>query len=239
MKNALTTMMAGAATVAAVTASSTFMLGAATVTAVTVGSAFMAAPAEALAIVPGDNLMIGGDVTISRDTTNPNIFSFTDFTNTEISETSSNPPFAVNTPLTIADFSASTATGSILDTPIVPFISGIQLTDGSTAVFNLTSSTFSVIETTIPGIGTQFSNFFLSLSGEFVAGDTVLGGGLLTTQIRNARLGNGTSFSGELTAVPTPAAVLPGLIGMGTAVFRKKKQEDEGEVTLETAEVRS
>ena len=238
MKNALTTMMAGAATVAAVTASSTFMLGAATVTAVTVGSAFMAAPAEALAIVPGDNLMIGSDVTISRDTTDPNIFSFTDFTNTKISETSSNPPFAVNTPLTIADFSASTATGSILDTPIVPFISGIQLTDGSTAVFNLTSSAFSVTERIITGLG-PFYDFTFSLSGEFVAGDTVLGGGMFTTQINTDRLGNSTTFSGELTAVPTPAAVLPGLIGMGTAVFRKKKQEDEGEVTLETAEVRS
>ncbi len=55
--------------------------------------------------------------------------------------------------------------------------------------------------------------------------------GLLTTQIDEA--GN-SSFS--ITAVPTPAAVLPGLLGMGAAAFRKKKQEDEGEMNLETAD---
>ena len=48
---------------------------------------------------------------------------------------------------------------------------------------------------------------------------------LLTTQIN----GSGAStFS--ITAVPTPAAVLPALIGMGTAAFRKKKQEGEEEL---------
>jgi hypothetical protein len=35
----------------------------------------------------------------------------------------------------------------------------------------------------------------------------------------------GSTVSGEIEAVPTPAAVLPALIGMGTAALRKKKGE--------------
>ena len=42
---------------------------------------------------------------------------------------------------------------------------------------------------------------------------------------------------GSISVVPTPAAVLPGLIGMGTAAFRKKKQEKEEESV--TAEVKA
>lgn len=36
----------------------------------------------------------------------------------------------------------------------------------------------------------------------------------------------------EVTPVPTPAAVLPALIGMGTAAFRKKKREGEEEMAM-------
>ncbi len=34
-------------------------------------------------------------------------------------------------------------------------------------------------------------------------------------------------YRGQVEVIPTPAAVLPGLIGMGAAVFRKKKQGEE------------
>lgn len=45
---------------------------------------------------------------------------------------------------------------------------------------------------------------------------------------------DGSTISGQVAVVPTPAAVLPGLIGLGTAAFRKKKKA--GEETLATAD---
>lgn len=41
---------------------------------------------------------------------------------------------------------------------------------------------------------------------------------------------DGSTISGSIAVVPTPAAVLPGLVGLGTAVFRKKKQKEENEL---------
>ncbi len=42
--------------------------------------------------------------------------------------------------------------------------------------------------------------------------------------------------SGSIEVIPTPAAVLPGLMGMATAAFRKKKQKENNELATIEAE---
>ncbi len=43
---------------------------------------------------------------------------------------------------------------------------------------------------------------------------------------------DGSTVAGSVAVVPTPAAVLPGLMGLGTAAFRKKKKEGEEEIAV-------
>lgn len=109
----------------------------------------------------------------------------------------------------------------------IPFLSGLDDgLGGNTRTYTLTSFTLNLDDPFFPG-STSFA-FNAALNGFFqpptpgVQGIGGLGGfGALTS--------DGTTISGAITAVPTPAAVLPGLIGMGTAAFRKKKQEKEEE----------
>jgi hypothetical protein len=79
---------------------------------------------------------------------------------------------------------------------------------GSSANFKLTSIT-----------SQQVSNSYVyNLSGFF---GTTPGTGTLTTQV-----GSGArSWSATITAIPTPA-LLPGLIGLGVGVLRKRKAEE-------------
>jgi hypothetical protein len=110
---------------------------------------------------------------------------------------------------------------------------------GRTRTFTVTSFTLNLqspftipltppVVTTLRGFDASFTGFFQPP----VVGMAGFGGGAGFGSIKDG----GTSIAGSITAVPTPAAVLPGLMGMGAAAFRKKKQEDEGEVTPETAE---
>ncbi len=59
---------------------------------------------------------------------------------------------------------------------------------------------------------------------EWVTVGTEIGFGILT--VDNA-FGAASVTISDFEVVPTPAAVLPGLMGMGAAVFRKKKQGEE------------
>ena len=217
MKNTLTTMMAGAATVAAVTA----------------GSAFMAAPAEAVTIKNGDVLSLTGNATLSS----PDFEEVYNLNFTEaVTSFFQGDPFVPNDLVAIASVNG-VSHGDTFG-PIDSFITGIQLTDGPDVNFNLRRATF---ETTSNGA------LLASIRGHFVnINNDKLGVGNLSFQITpmggqdSVLPGLGGTkqgtFSATLTAVPTPGAVLPGLIGMGTAVFRKKKQEDGADVAVEPAE---
>ncbi|MBE9138776.1 PTPA-CTERM sorting domain-containing protein [Nodosilinea sp. LEGE 07088] len=67
------------------------------------------------------------------------------------------------------------------------------------------------------------SSSFEALISGFFTPSGLAGSGSLTAQ-GGFKL-NGTSFSADITAIPTPA-LLPGLVGLGFAALRKRKQED-------------
>lgn len=80
--------------------------------------------------------------------------------------------------------------------------------------FVLQNVTVTAGPTTIP-LYVAFISGFFTPSG--LGGD-----GSLTSQ-GSLVLGSGSSFSADITAVPTPA-LLPGLIGLGVAALRKREQ---------------
>ena len=218
MKNTLTTMMAGAATVAAVTA----------------GSAFMAAPAEALSF--GDTLDFSTDA-------DRNLAKLTDLGggqfefsagDLEIDATSAfgmaGTKFTSN-PITLQQVTTQVgfaATYTLLGPTPVTWLTGLDDGSGGNRTFDLVSFT---LNTTTLGASTGFN---ATLNGFFnPPGVQGLGG---VGGFGSLRGSLGSTISGEIEVVPTPAAVLPGLIGMGTAVFRKKKQEDGADVAVEPAE---
>ncbi|MBD2081294.1 PTPA-CTERM sorting domain-containing protein [Leptolyngbya sp. FACHB-17] len=88
----------------------------------------------------------------------------------------------------------------------------------------------------------QFRGSFFRTTGTGVNGDPLVLGQLLSagtgsiTSQGNANAPGFASFSGSITAVPTPA-LLPSLIGFGVAALRKRKGEAVTEV--ETAEVKA
>ena len=73
----------------------------------------------------------------------------------------------------------------------------------------------------------KFDSFNLSVEGIFRNGKEALGEGLLTAQFKDGQKSGLSSYSGtfEVTRqIPTPA-LLPGLIGLGMGVLRKRKKE--------------
>jgi hypothetical protein len=93
------------------------------------------------------------------------------------------------------------------------FLSGIDLPGfpgGNDLQFDLTKFVFS------QGTGDATIEGFFRLGS-----DSILGSGLFTSQ---TNLGNPSSYSLTIQAVPTPA-LLPGLIGLGVAALRRKKDE--------------
>jgi hypothetical protein len=66
------------------------------------------------------------------------------------------------------------------------------------------------------------SNSFEAIISGFFTPSNLAGDGGLTAQ--GGLTLDGTSFSADITAIPTPA-LLPGLLGLGVAALRKRKQE--------------
>lgn len=103
--------------------------------------------------------------------------------------------------------------GSVVPTKL---IDGIATTEGNDISFFLTG-----VDTDVTGSGVTFG-----LSGYFAAAldpKTVLSSGSFTTQIKTGA----TTFSGNLEAVPTPAAVLPILAGLFGAASKRKRDGEE------------
>lgn len=201
---------------------------------VLIGSLAGAAPAQALSF--GDTLEFStDDAVVSNEATltdlGGGLFSF-DVGAIDIDVSSVFGPASAaitDTAITLQEIAAigdSAASFELVGTNI-PFLSGLDDgLGGNTRTYTLTSFLLNLDDPFFPG-STSFA-FDAALNGFFqpptpgVQGIGGLGGfGALTS--------DGTTISGAITAVPTPAAVLPGLIGMGTAAFRKKKQEKEEE----------
>jgi hypothetical protein len=197
-------------------------LGAAALaTAVSVSA--MAPSAEAASIKNGDTLTFKGDVSITKVGDNF-AFDFAPFANiVDVGASSDTPPFVAPSSATITSFAAPGGALGLPIAPLTPFLSQIELTDGTFASFNLDSLNFSTAFVNQD----QFFNF--DLAGKFVTalGKEIPAFGGFTTQVQHSSLlggtAVGTTYSGDLTAVPTPA-LLPGLVGMGAAALRKKRK---------------
>jgi uncharacterized protein YjbI with pentapeptide repeats len=97
--------------------------------------------------------------------------------------------------------------------PINNFITGV----------NLGSAPFSNVDFNLTSFIWNSSTGDADLTGVFVSGsDSIQAVGRFTSQLSAAN--NLSSYSLSITAVPTPA-LLPGLIGMGVAALRRKKDE--------------
>ncbi len=196
------------------------------------GTMLASAPAEAAIIAGGSALNIsnpdvfGGGV--RRDGNTLNFYSFTNPFNGAISGQRTNVSGGTGSfvnsniaslfpPLPQIKDLALVATGNptlfTISGPIAGFITGVDLFDGfppSSVRFDLTSFLW------------NSTTGDADLSGTFVSGpDSIAAVGRFTSQLD---LTNPSSYSLSIKAVPTPA-LLPGLIGLGVAALRRKKDE--------------
>ncbi len=183
-----------------------------------------ASPAQAFDITPGSILSFVGSVKVSPDVNNPSLLTFSSVTGDAnkitIVEDSSTGSFAGlgGTTASIKALSLSLVSpgGSIFKGgPIANFITGIGT--GSDAIsFDLTEFLFNKTnaDATFNGIFRRGTSSILAEGGTF------------TSQLndkKNLKFKT-SSFSGDVAAIPTPA-LLPGLIGLGMGVLRKRKKE--------------
>ncbi|MGB3300304.1 MAG: PTPA-CTERM sorting domain-containing protein [Phormidesmis sp.] len=108
------------------------------------------------------------------------------------------------------------------------------------------SKTIRLISATFASVDSD-DDFSLFLDGNFLGSAGIPGGNIFDFSpfsIVGDQLGFGTTdlsddyylSAVEVKAVPTPAAVLPVLLGMGTAALRKKKHEGEEELAITSTE---
>lgn len=184
----------------------------------------VSAPAQAASIA-GQTLSFTGSVrleTPGADTSLLNFSSFgdTNFGTATVADASADvfglggATFGV-TDLMLTNTSATTwelATG-----PVTNWLSGLSNGLGFTLEqFVLENVNVSAGPATVP-LYVAFVSGFFTPSG-------LDGSGSLTSQGRLV-LGSGSSFSADITAVPTPA-LLPGLLGLGAMALRKRGQGD-------------
>jgi hypothetical protein len=211
--------------------SKTKFFGAAAAAIALSAATISAAPAHALSIAPGSeinfNSPVRGRVTIGIDKIN-----FTpDSASQKIQVTSGSGSFdqVVGPSETVLRLGLSNASTKILDLvlsggvysgPTIPdFISGIKI---GRPVGNLRNLSFDLTSATVVTPG-KLANFV----GLFRSDNTILSraSGDLTSQ-GFGKNGVGTSYSLTLAAEPIPTpALLPGLIGLGMGVLRKRKKE--------------
>ena len=211
------------------------LMGAIATSAMLGGMAFGSSSAQAIRLKNGSLINIGGEVFVERlSQTDFNLLFEQEQQFTSIGS-STTSPFVNSDPVELSNLLGVTLGQNIGN--VTPFIRDINLNDnGDTEV-----ATFNLIRATLERDSND-PDFDLSIFGEFVtsAGPS-LGLGNLTFQFAGDGLvagdpGRATSFSSSLEVVPTPAAVLPALLGMGTAAFRKKKHEDEEELAIANGE---
>ena len=210
------------------------LMGAVATSAMLGGLALTSSSAQALTLENGQILTVGGDINVARNASNQFTLSFAD---ARINGGATTSPFQIGDSVNISTVS-NLSVG--VSTAFNSFIRGIGLTDGSEVDFNADRLTLSE--------GSR-GNFFLDLNGNFSGANANNRVGFGSVTFQFATRGNpalaalispnssrGTDFSSEIAVVPTPAAVLPALFGMGTAAFRKKKREGEDELVSVGAE---
>ncbi len=194
-----------------------FGLSAGLVTTVVAGSFFGAAPAHALSIGDSLNLFFLAD-------SQPDNINFylsptqADFANPAVAAFLGAQSQFVGTAIGVGtDDGANVAlAGFIRDLPTIPTgaVSGNFLQFPLTPVFNMTLTNF----VNVPSINPASLDY--SFRGVF--GNGLEGVGTLTTQA-----GTGVrSWSSTIRVIPTPA-LLPGLMGLGAAAMRKRKESKQ------------
>jgi hypothetical protein len=206
----------------------------------TVASATLAsAPAQA-AIIAGSSIQfgtpLGGGVNTgggTLDFTSPNAPTLgVPLQGTAVSNGSGSFSFANNVVLRLV---ATNLTASVKD---IPFTVGAPVNDFFKANFYTNPATglfggnFLGLQTFVP-VSFRLDNFLYNAATGVGSGKGLLTKGLDTSealfQFSTQLIGQPpTSYSATITAVPTPA-LLPGLIGLGLSVVRKRKAEAKAE----------
>lgn len=213
----------------------TIAITAASTAAVTAGIAITASSAQALSLAPGSKLSIGGaeptgGVVISGSAGN---YKFDFLTGGLPGDPGTPGDLAVQFTqgsfigitegaggAKIKDISTSTAGGGYAVAPVNDFISNLVL-GGESLSFDLLSLNSFTFD--LPNPGGVLNGF--SFNGQFRTGSgTILGNGALTAIFSTNTTTGATSWAADLTPVPTPA-LLPGLIGLGLGVLRKRRAE--------------
>ncbi|WP_156518357.1 PTPA-CTERM sorting domain-containing protein [Phormidesmis priestleyi] len=199
--------------------SKTMFFGAAATAIALSAATISASPAQALSITPGSILNIGGVVQANPNNAAPTEFVFD----------APFPEFGGGPGKTVIYKKGSTGSFAGLDrfAPIQN-LTLTQLTPGG-HLFSSGSVT-NFITNIKAGISFDLTKFIYDNSkssatfeGIFRSGtDSIAAkGGLFTSQLTSF---NPASYSGSIAAIPTPA-MLPGLIGLGMGMLRKRKRE--------------
>lgn len=185
--------------------------------------AVLEAPVQAASIA-GQTLSFSGSARLETPDAVTSLLNFSSFSNTTAGT------------VTLADASADVfgAAGSSFN------IGDLALTKTNATTWELTSGpTNSWLTGLTDGIGFTLEQFVLEqvavtagpaniplyvafVSGFFTPSD-LSGSGALTAQ-GNLVFESGSSFSADITAVPTPA-LLPGMVGLGAMALRKREQD--------------
>jgi hypothetical protein len=192
--------------------------GAATMAVMATGTALIADSAQALSLNGG--FVMNGTTTVTGAGTTAPTLTFTNFALgnktgdfTGLSGTPVIASLALTDPTPVNDSTMNQGTYSNLAVP--NFITGLNL--GGALTFDLDPSTISLF-----GFITDPTNFAIAgpITGIFKQGGSVIGKGFLGVNNNNGI----SSISLTATSVPTPA-LLPGLVGMGIATFRRQRKQ--------------
>jgi hypothetical protein len=187
---------------------------------VATGIVLASAPAEA-AILADSVLAIEGNARLQLISGNLWRLDFANFgggvgsAGVEVGSTGSFAPLAgTNAQVRDLQLTRSGNTWTLAGTPVPWFL---RLTNG--VEYDL--DTFTLTRTPGPFFTGNFFGTFFDPSD-----DTSIGGeGLFSSQGREFLSETGTTFSANITVVPTPA-LLPGLLGLGIAALRKRKRQE-------------
>ena len=171
-----------------------------------------ASPVQAAAIAPGSSLDFGGVVEAQPNNNAPIKLVFTSYganaLRTTIAPSGTGSFAGVSGEAPIQNLSLTALGGTLFSSgPVANFITNI----GAGISFDLTNFIYNNAD----GSAT-FNGFFKSGADSIAAN-----GGLFTSQLA---VKNPTTYSASIAAIPTPA-LLPGLIGLGMGMIRKRKKE--------------
>lgn len=193
-------------------------------------------PAQALNLVGDDRIDIIGSVDITNGGGGNYDFAFQEFENSGqqgLAINGTTGKFAIGDNVGIADISLPNA-GAFPTAPLQNFITDILLADGTIADFNVNDVTFAVSEIGADSLFTfVFDGSVITESGQVAQALGSFSAQSGTIFLDDPGETAGASFSGTLRIkrpdeiVPTPAAILPTLLGMGGFAAKRKKQEEE------------